>query len=201
MGKFRYMSMTDRIRLEEKIKAGKSKQQAADELGFHVSTIYRELKRGVYEHLNSDYTTEIRYSPDIADERYRQNLKAKGASIKLDNDYALAGYIETKIADEKYSPGTVLGEIKRLGLEFSVTLSKPTLTATSSSAFSAGSPTQTSPRSRRRKRASARSGSPGRPPERASKTGPRKSTPATPSVTGRWTPSSAPATPRRRCWC
>jgi IS30 family transposase len=119
--------MTDRIRLEEKIKAGKSKQQAADELGFHVSTVYRELKRGTYEHLNSDYTTEIRYSPDIADERYRDNLKAKGAPIKLGNDYALADYIETKIADERYSPGAVLGEIKRLGLEFSVTISKPTL--------------------------------------------------------------------------
>lgn len=127
MGKFRHMSMTDRIRLEEKIKAGKTKQEAADELGFHISTIYRELKRGTYEHLNSDYTTEIRYSPDIADERYRQNLKAKGAPIKLGNDYALAEYIETKIADEKYSPGAVLGEIKQLGLEFSVTISKPTL--------------------------------------------------------------------------
>lgn len=69
--KFKHMSFTDRIRLEEKIKAGKTKQEAADELGFHVSTIYRELKRGTYEHLNSDYTTEIRYSPDIADANYR----------------------------------------------------------------------------------------------------------------------------------
>lgn len=127
MKKFRHMTITDRIRLEEKIKAGKSPQQAADELGFHVSTIYRELKRGTYEHLNSDYTTETRYSPDIADQKYRENLKAKGAPIKLGNDYALAEYIENKIADERYSPGAVLGEIKRLGLEFSVTLSKPTL--------------------------------------------------------------------------
>jgi len=127
MPKFRHLSVTDRIRLEEKIKAGKSVKTAAEELGFHISTIYRELKRGTYEHLNSDYTTEIRYSPDIADEKYRINMKAKGAPIKLGNDYALAEYIETKIADEKYSPGAVLGEIKRLGLQFSVTLSKPTL--------------------------------------------------------------------------
>ncbi len=127
MGKFKHMSMTDRIRLEEKIKAGKTKKEAAEELGFHISTIYRELKRGTYEHLNSDYTTEIRYSPDIADMKYRRNLKAKGAPIKLGHDYALAEYIETKIADEKYSPGAVLAEIKNLGLEFSVTLSKPTI--------------------------------------------------------------------------
>lgn len=125
--KFRHMTKTDRIRLEEKIMAGKSPQQAADELGFHVSTIYRELKRGEYEHLNSDYTTETRYSPDIGEERHARNMKAKGPAIKLGHDYALAEFIETKIADEKYSPGAVLGEIKRQGLEFSVTLSKPTI--------------------------------------------------------------------------
>ena len=125
--KFRHMTKTDRIRLEEKIMAGKSPQQAADELGFHVSTIYRELKRGEYEHLNSDYTTETRYSPDIGEERHARNMKAKGPAIKLGHDYALAEFIETKIADERYSPGAVLGEIKRQGLQFSVTLSKPTL--------------------------------------------------------------------------
>lgn len=125
--KFRHMSMTDRIRMEEKLKAGKSVKKIAEELGFHFTTIYTELKRGTYEHLNMDYTTEIRYSPDIAHERYRQNMKAKGAPIKLGKDYALAEYIENKIADEKYSPGAVLGEIKHLGLCFSVTISKPTL--------------------------------------------------------------------------
>lgn len=121
------MSRTDRIRLEEKIRAGKSKQQAADELGFHVSTIYRELKRGEYEHLNSDYTTEMRYSADIGEDRHARNMKAKGPDIKLGKDFALAAFIETKIADEKYSPGAVLQEIQRKGLKFSVTLSKQTI--------------------------------------------------------------------------
>lgn len=50
--------------------------------------------------------------------KYRANLAAKGADLKIGNDHRLAEYIETKIADEKYSPEAVLGEIKAQGLQF-----------------------------------------------------------------------------------
>jgi IS30 family transposase len=92
-----------------------------------VSTIYREIKRGVYTHTNSDLTEEQRYSPDIAQDRYRENLKAKGPDLKIGNDQRLADYIEKKIAEDGYSPEAVLGEIKRDGLEFDTTISKTTL--------------------------------------------------------------------------
>lgn len=127
MRRYRHLSFTDRLRIDANIRAGKSAKEVADIIGVHVSTIYRELQRGQYEHLNSDYTTEIRYSPDIADEKYRENLKAKGAPLKIGSDFELAEYIETKIVDDKYSPGAVLGEIAALGLSFSVTISKATL--------------------------------------------------------------------------
>lgn len=127
MRRYRHLSFTDRLRIDAYIRAGKSLKEVAELIGVHISTIYRELKRGQYEHLNSDYTTETRYSPDIADQKYRENLKAKGAPLKIGNDYELAEYIETKILEEKYSPGAVLGEIKANGLTFSVTISKSTL--------------------------------------------------------------------------
>lgn len=127
MRRYRHLSYTDRLRIEASAKAGRSAKEIAGDLGVHISTIYREVKRGRYDHLNSDYTTENRYSPDIADQKYRDNLKAKGADLKIGSDFELAEYIETKIVDEKYSPGAVLGEIKALGLSFSVTISKQTL--------------------------------------------------------------------------
>ena len=99
----------------------------AEKLGVHISTIYRELKRGQYEHLNSDYTTEQRYSPDIAEEKNQANLRAKGAPLKIGSDHEYAQYIEYKIRVEKYSPRAVLGEIKRQGVEFSTSISAPTL--------------------------------------------------------------------------
>ena len=119
MRRFKHLSKTDRLRIEAHTRDKKSPKEIAEILGVHVSTIYRELKRGQYEHLNSDYTTEMRYSPDIAEERYRENLKAKGPDLKIGKDHRLAEHIETKIADEKYSPAAVLGEIKAQGLQFS----------------------------------------------------------------------------------
>ncbi len=63
----------------------------------------QELKRGRYTHLNSDLTTEERYSPEIAQQRYEENLKAKGGELKIGNDYELSAFIEKKIGEEGYS--------------------------------------------------------------------------------------------------
>ena len=81
--RFKHLTKTDRLRMEQQLKDGKGAKEIAENLGVHISTIYREKKRGQYEHRNSDWTTEIRYSPDIAHDRYRENLKAKGPELKL----------------------------------------------------------------------------------------------------------------------
>ena len=127
MKHYKHLSFSDRLKIEAWQKVGTSPRTMADELGVHISTIYRELKRGEYEHLNSDYTTEQRYSPDIAEEKNQANLRAKGAPLKIGSDHEYAQYIEYKIRVEKYSPRAVLGEIKRKGVEFSTTISAPTL--------------------------------------------------------------------------
>lgn len=124
---FTHLTFEQRLQLEAYLKAKLHKQKIADLLCVHLSTVYKEIKRGRYEHLNSDYTTEERYSPDIAENSYRANLEAKGAPLKIGNDYALAKYIETKIADEKYSPAAVLGEIENSGIQFKTTICLSTL--------------------------------------------------------------------------
>lgn len=124
---YKHLTFNDRLKIEAWQKVGTSPRIMAEKLGVHISTIYRELKRGQYEHLNSDYTTEQRYSPDIAEEKNQANLRAKGAPLKIGSDHEYAQYIEYKIRVEKYSPRAVLGEIKRQGVEFSTTISAPTL--------------------------------------------------------------------------
>ena len=42
------------------------------------STIYNELKRGEYMHRNSDYTETLSYSPNKAQMKAEENLKARG---------------------------------------------------------------------------------------------------------------------------
>ena len=118
MRRFKHLSKSDRIRIETLNNDGKTPKEIAEVVGVHISTIYRELQRGQYTHRNSDWTEETRYSSDLSEMKYRANLAAKGADLKIGNDHRLAEYIETKIADEKYSPEAVLGEIKAQGLQF-----------------------------------------------------------------------------------
>ena len=123
------LTRADRIKIEALLKEGLSKAKIAAHLGVHRSTIYNELKRGEYEHRNSDWTTEIRYSPDIAQEKAEENLKVRGTQLKIGNDIAYANYIEDKIVKEDYSPAAVLGELKAQGREkeFNTTVCVTTL--------------------------------------------------------------------------
>lgn len=126
---FKQLTKTDRIKIEALLKAGHSKEEIAEQLHVHRSTIYREVKRGTFTALNSDLTTEERYSPDIAHDRYEENLKSKGGVLKIGNDIKLANYIEDKIINDDYSPAAVLGELKAQGKEseFQVTICVTTL--------------------------------------------------------------------------
>ena len=72
--KYEHLTYKKRLRLEVMLRQKIHKQTIADELRVHISTIYREIKRGEYEHLNSDYTTEIRYSADKAEAKYQEGL-------------------------------------------------------------------------------------------------------------------------------
>ena len=92
MRNFKHLTKTKRLQLEAYLKIKMPKSQIAKELGVHISTIYREIKRGEYEHLLTDLTYETRYSCDIAEEKYRSNLSAKGQDLKIGNDFELAEY-------------------------------------------------------------------------------------------------------------
>ena len=43
MRRFKQLSRADRLKLEALLKAGHGKQEIADQIGVHVSTIYREI--------------------------------------------------------------------------------------------------------------------------------------------------------------
>ena len=124
---FTHLTLNDRLKIEAWSKANIPVSEMAKMLEKNQSSIYRELKRGKYKRLNTDLTYSDAYSPLIADEKYRQNLKAKGAPLKIGADIELADYIENKIIIDRYSPKAVLGEIKRKKLHFSTSISHVTL--------------------------------------------------------------------------
>ncbi len=125
--KWHQLTWDDRIRIETLLKAGQSKQYIADEVKVHISTIYNELQRGQYEHLNSDLTTEIRYSPDIAHKKYRANLAAKGPDLKIGNDHELMNDLEKIMLEDNYSPAAALAKVQQSGKQYSTMVSTKTV--------------------------------------------------------------------------
>ena len=65
----KHLTWTDRLKIEKGLKEGLKPCAIADRLHVHNTTIYRELKRGRYTHLNSDLTTEERYYPPSSKRR------------------------------------------------------------------------------------------------------------------------------------
>lgn len=125
---FMHLTSTERLQIEAWLKTRTPVKRIAEMLHKAPSTIYREIKRGGYDRLNgNDYSISRAYSPDIAENKYRENLKAKGASLKIGSDREYAEYIEDKILKDRYSPKAVLGEIKKKGLKFRTTISHTTL--------------------------------------------------------------------------
>lgn len=128
MRNFNHLTKTQRLQFEAFLRAKMPIKEISKTLGVHISTLYREKKRGAYQRLDSrtwEYVTS--YSSDIAEEKYRRNLKDKGAQIKIGKDYEYAKYIERRIVEDKLSPGAVLGEIKRNNIHFDTSISINTL--------------------------------------------------------------------------
>lgn len=125
MGK--HMTRNDRIKMEALLNAGHSKEEIAEQLHFHRSTIYREYNKGKYIHRNSDYTEEERYSSDLGQKAHDYAQEGKGRALKIGNDRELAEYIEDKIVNDRFSPEAALADVERSGIEFKTTISLRTL--------------------------------------------------------------------------
>lgn len=105
--KYKQLSKDDRVRIEALSRAGHKPREIAELIGFHVSTIYRELRRGEYMHLTTEYTYERRYSAEKAEADRELRATAKGAPLKIGCNYAVAEFIEEKIGKDHYSPAAV----------------------------------------------------------------------------------------------
>lgn len=133
------LTYTQRLKIETLYNAKVSKSDIAKQVGVSLRTIYRELERGKYEHTAKQdhylvkgvldktyYKKEIRYSANLAQERYDYLCTAKGRPLKIGNNFEFIRYIENKVKKEKFSACAALGQIVRNKI-FSFTISKTTL--------------------------------------------------------------------------
>ena len=124
---YQYFTHADRMTLYRMYTAKYTVRAIAAALGKHVSSIYRELKRGKCTTLDTEYRFVESYSPDIAHLKYREHIEAKGPALKVGNDHNFAQYVEDRILKDGLSPDAVLGEIKRNNMSFKTRVSTTTL--------------------------------------------------------------------------
>ncbi len=97
-----------RHKLEGMVKSKSSISFIAKTLGFHRSTIYRELKRGRVTHIDTELREFITYSADRAHEQNRENVSTRGTKIKIAHDHRLNESLKFLIEDKRYSPYAAL---------------------------------------------------------------------------------------------
>lgn len=119
MGK--HLTWDERLTIERMILKGYPVSQIADAVGKCKRTIYYELKRSRYQHLDHrTWKYEDRYNPDGAQRRYEENLKHKGAKAKVTKDADLRADIRRLIVEKKYSPQAALFAISKNGKHYNV---------------------------------------------------------------------------------
>ena len=123
---YRRITERDRYKIEALRNAKIPVHKIAEELGFSKVAIYAELKRGAYQHRNTDWSETTKYSAYKAQRNADYNATAKGAQLKIGNDHEFAKFVETMIL-AGYSPEALLGFIKDNNLEFKTKVCRVTL--------------------------------------------------------------------------
>jgi IS30 family transposase len=125
--KGKHLNYEKRIKIEALSKTGLKSEAIAQQIGCSGRTVRRELAKGRTELLNSDYTTRMEYSADIGQQKHDYNATAKGAGLKIANDYELVEYIEYLIIKKHYSPYAVAQKIKDEASRFKTTICYKTI--------------------------------------------------------------------------
>lgn len=128
----KYLTKEQRIQIEAYYKIKMMPCEIAKAMGLHHSTVYRELKRGMYPH-NVEYMEEWRYSADKAQQKHEYAVTNKGRPIKLGNDRAYADFLErcmigvqengTRERKKRCSPAVSLELARREGFDTRICVS------------------------------------------------------------------------------
>jgi IS30 family transposase len=125
--KNKYLSETERWKIEALREKKISGHEIARQLGRCPSTINREIERGTVVLKDWELKEKSVYRADYAQRDYEEKRKAKGRPLKIGYDHELSRHIENKINKDKYSPSAIVGEIKQKKMVFKTMLCPKTI--------------------------------------------------------------------------
>lgn len=121
MGK--YFTEKERYQLEAYYNKMRLKPiEIAELMGKHINTIYNELHRGFTDLMDTHLKKRRVYCADVAQKKAEYNATAKGAKLKIGQDYAYAAYIEKLVCKKKYSLYSAMVAADKKGFKTSVCL-------------------------------------------------------------------------------
>lgn len=98
MRKYRRMDWSDRLRIEALFNSGHSYSFIAKQIGFALSSTYREIQHGLYPHMGAECTRRpFHYSAQIAQDYADYQATGKGVEIKLGNNHAYAADVAQQV--------------------------------------------------------------------------------------------------------
>lgn len=113
MSQYRRMTYTDRLVIEKLYNAKASYRQIAKATGFAVSSVYREVQRGLYLHRDGDTWKDIpKYSATIAQDDADWQSTARCGTVKLGHNYAYANEVSDRIRNGE-SPDQIVGQLRK----------------------------------------------------------------------------------------
>jgi len=105
MKKYRHLTLEDRIYIEVWRWERRSLKYIASRLGFHPSTISRELRRGS----SSVYKLNYCYRADLGEGRRRLMATKKGRKPKIRGEF---GRLIVELIKRDWSPEQIAGRLK-----------------------------------------------------------------------------------------
>lgn len=118
MGKKKDLTEQERYQIEVLLKEKYSIRQIAESLNRHYLTIYREIKKGTVELLDTELRPYKQYCADRGQMIADENKREKGRDPKIGNDLEFAKFMEKMLLEERYSPCAILAYIENNDLHF-----------------------------------------------------------------------------------
>ena len=122
--KYRRMTWTDRLTIENLCKSGASYSAIARKTGFAVSSVYREIQRGLCDQRDgATWKMYKAYSAQVAQDDADWQASGKGGAVKLGHNHTYAETVSARIRSGE-SPDAIVGTMRACD---EWTVSTPTL--------------------------------------------------------------------------
>jgi IS30 family transposase len=109
---FSHLSAFDRGQIQALRNQGKTLQDIADIIGYHKSTVSRELKRGTTTQRKTDLSEYQAYFPETGQAAYESNRTKCGAKYKLIQSSEFIDFAIDKLQKGHWSPDAICGYAK-----------------------------------------------------------------------------------------